>query len=72
MPLLNDRAQARRTVDVVRDSGTGDAIPRCLQRFVLSGRTQSTETSISDIAPIKSRSRNTSCQGYGRSYEPAR
>jgi hypothetical protein len=31
---LTSRAQARGADDVVRDSGTGDAIPRCLQRFV--------------------------------------
>src|ERR1017187_9955709 len=31
---LTSRAQARGVDDVVRDSGTGDAIPRCLQRFV--------------------------------------
>jgi hypothetical protein len=31
---LTSRTQARRADDVLRDSGTGDAIPRCLQRFV--------------------------------------
>src|ERR1035437_6897924 len=31
---LTSRAQARGADDVVRESGTGDAIPRCLQRFV--------------------------------------
>ena len=31
---LTSKAQARGADDVLRDSGTGDAIPRCLQRFV--------------------------------------
>ena len=31
---LTSRAQARGADDVLRDSGTGTAIPRCLQRFV--------------------------------------
>ena len=31
---LTSRAQARGADDVLRDSGTGRAIPRCLQRFV--------------------------------------
>ena len=31
---LTSRAQARGADDVVRECGTGDAIPRCLQRFV--------------------------------------
>src|ERR1017187_5552610 len=31
---LTSRAQARGTDDVLRESGTGPAIPRCLQRFV--------------------------------------
>ena len=31
---LTSRAQARGVDDVLRDSGTGPAIPRCLQRFV--------------------------------------
>src|SRR5258706_12598021 len=33
---LTSRAQTRGADDVVRDSGTGSAIPRCLQRFVRS------------------------------------
>src|ERR1035437_1113940 len=32
--ILTSRAQARGADDVLRDSGTGPAIPRCLQRFV--------------------------------------
>ena len=31
---LTSRARAREADDVLRDSGTGPAIPRCLQRFV--------------------------------------
>ena len=31
---LTSRAQARVADDVLRDSGTATAIPRCLQRFV--------------------------------------
>src|ERR1039458_10175576 len=34
---LTSRAQARGADDSLRDSGTGDAIPRCLQRFVRRG-----------------------------------
>ena len=48
---LTSRAQARGADDTLRDSGTGDAIPRCLQRFVMPSKEHVNRQLQSDMSP---------------------